>query len=161
MIYLILFVLICAVADRVRGTIAIGIWPYAFLISTAFGNNIFVMLGFVLGESISWGKPLGAYIKGNKRQGYNREWWQNKYLGERILLSLVVRGLMWGLPPALAGYYTGAETALFLLPIITTAFVVSAIIVRRFYKSNLDSKWKAMELVRGGLIGLGIALINV
>ena len=157
MIESLIFILVCAVADRARGTQSVYSIVYSFVIASAFDFNIYIFLAFFAGESFGWGAPLGAVLE-KRSQGYDKEWWQNKYLAARPALSLVARGFMWAILPATAGYFAGVEHALFLLPIITIAFAVSPFIARKF-DGHLD-KWETNEYIRGALIGTFITLIN-
>ena len=161
--------LVAAIADRLRGRYG-GIvklsmkFVLGYLVSIVYGYYFgWISLGLTVavgvGYSIGWGVPLSAalagYTNSEKWQEElgkpgNTEGWQKDILKKSVILALIIRGGMIGLPALLllylvpTVYYIGL-TAMLAMP--ASAFMGAAIgKYTKFEYSNT-----AAELIRGGL----------
>lgn len=152
------FVISCAFSDRARGNNSLAVVLFAYVISTQFNTSPAMILAVMAGEFAGWGNPMGAILNREPMRN-NYHWWQFGVLRRNKFLAITFRGLMFGLPPALVGYYYAMTGAIYLLPIITLAFVFSVYDVSRRLKDKTeDEKMKAMEKERGSIIGILILI---
>jgi hypothetical protein len=114
---------------------------------------ILLTLAFALGEATGWGCPLGWALSG-KDDGCMKEWWQFGALRRRPWLSLAVRGVLWGLPVALAGWLLGVQASLWMPAVMGAAMVAAPALVRASIGWRpAKHLWAAQEWVRGWLVG--------
>lgn len=153
------YTLACAGADRLRGMGKIpGLLAktiYALVASTpivalddGYWGIAFVII-FIAGSAPGWGNPLGLTLGGQNNPPPER--WQVGPLVENTPLALAARASMWlGLAAFLTPFtdnvmYAVASTAMFV------AFVAAPYIARATVE--MEDRWAAMEIIRGGLFG--------
>lgn len=156
-------VVICAVADRLRG----GLLPKCRHCDLAgelvYGLALAVLLGlpellwpvlsvlWLLGARPGWGYPMGQALLGKIQHAWAHpnaqpEWWQVGPLKSRPWLSLVVRGAMWAAPCLPLAFWHPQVWALLGMAV---AMPAGALLDR-----TLTYRWQAGEWVRGALIGV-------
>jgi len=152
-----------AVADRIRGDafqpwkleanhrlgayIMLG-WTFAALTGHAWDMLTFpIAIMLVAGASSGLSEPIGAYLTNRKMDINQLEWWQFGWLKSNPLLAIAFRGAMWGLPVSVLMHFD--HSLIWVLPAYTIAMPLSAMLSRRFLKSD----WAHMEFLRGGLAG--------
>jgi hypothetical protein len=96
-----------------------------------------------------------AALYGDKMSQTDQEWWQVGLLKTNAWLALTVRGLMWGAPIALLGYW---DPSLYWMPLVFgIAMPLSVFITKhldRFQSEYVEGDaWARMEYLRGLLIG--------
>jgi hypothetical protein len=160
-------IIVCGALDRLRGS---GIIPggktafkvlYAlFVFGLIEGHGwpflLSFSLGFVVGESIGWGEPLGAFIGSRELNEDRLEWWQIGPLAESPGLAVLFRGLLWGLCTLPACLFSLRSVLIFIWA-ITLAFFLAALICRLWARHD-DYAWEAHEFVRGVLLAIFIFL---
>lgn len=173
-----LLIPLMSLADRARGTKSYLVILPALLMGFAASSDITTILiiagAYIAGEATGWGETIGSILANRKMNHADLDTFQklHKSLGEKQLLAITVRGLIWATPIALAAYYTTGEvTALILFISILIPFVISPYIIRKLIKVKNDPQvnlhaWRKeidvmlgkMEFLRGGLAGLIIAI---
>lgn len=174
-----LFVLLSTSFDRARGSQSyLTILP-AFLLAGYIGLNVpdlpwwgvlAIAMGYILGESTGWRHPIGSFLKKTPMPKTDLHWWQQgKLFKTNILAALILRGCLWGLPPAIVCIVFGISPIPFLL--FPISFVGSLYITRAFFEKDRPEKslftiaeykirnkdfadllWSRMEYVRGLMI---------
>lgn len=161
--------LLGAIFDRARGTdpeklpAKIGGTPYAaalgFLTAWCLTRHLELSMAaailFALGAKPGWGYVVGGLLYPPAAGGLEK--WQVGPLKENLWLAAAARGLMWGLPVALLGYW---DENFFLFPLITAYSFVTALLVARHFPH--DHRWEWMELLRGSTfpaVALGLYML--
>ena len=150
--------------DRLRGTgtrlfkgdarLLMG-WCLAALMGHGFDMLTLPIIAlFAIGEAPGWGTPMAA-LYGDKMSQTDQEWWQVGLLKTNAWLALTVRGLMWGAPIALLGYW---DPSLYWMPLVFgIAMPLSVFITKhldRFQSEYVEGEaWARMEYLRGLLMG--------
>ena len=166
---LVLIPIAFSILDRLRGIYSYMIWLYAAFFGYFMSDNqslsLLLALSFVAGESAGWGEPLGAYLSNRAQNPKDLHGWQTNRVGQILKLqnnpfrSLLVRGAIWAIAPALVMLLESYEQSFYTFIMILTAFVLSIIIVKKTALS-MENKWKTQELIRGALIGIGVVLFD-
>lgn len=167
-------ILLSGIFDRLRGTgkYVLGhAWAgvQGALIAYLLGARGWFIPSFAafwwLGASFGWGNPVGAVLDRIKQNPNNREWWQVQGLqnpGNEVL-SLFVRGAMWGactIPVVL--YFSGDPKLLVMAPIMAIIFPSAALLARAPSSSPVDyDTWAFMEFLRGTMAGIAAYLVGM
>ena len=168
-IYQIFIVFILAalagILDRVRGsdessiirfvsTFVVGVIIAYYCLGTELDWKIMSASGllWIAGERPGWGFPMGNFLYDDYPPTGTPEKWQNwsNFLIENSLVSLVLRGFMWGIPLLLLIPWGGIG---FLAPAfaMAAAFPLACIVGRNLKSKN---RWRAAEVLRGILMVL-------
>jgi len=150
-----IYILMSSIADRARGTRAIFVWLFAYILAQPFDSYL-LMLAIVLGESAGWGAPLSAFIY-RKINLKDKEWWETKYLVKHPKLAVITRGIMWGLPVLLVGLYLSS----FKIAILSIAFPLSFTAGAYLARIVNKGKWDLMEYSRGFLLGTFFYIVSI
>lgn len=111
-----------------------------------FGYGV---LAVMLGASFGWGNPLGAAFDG-RPMGSAYEWWQVGILRRSVILALLARGAMWGIP--LAPMIPLAPVA-FAIPFALSPYLARVIPWR-------GDRWAILEFTRGAMTGSLLYLVR-
>lgn len=163
----ILTVLVMGMLDRVRGDsfgvskgaeqTLYGLFVAVFAVHLSFIHSLLFAACFVLGSSIGWGGPLGAYLAQHETQDPQTfEWWQVSILKTNLMLALIFRGFLWGFPLIVLSYFLdnqliGAAGIAYIL-----AFPLAITIARK-----RNDAWELQEWLRGFLAGALIILFGL
>lgn len=163
-------IIACAVADRLRGGWHIFPHPAHVAGSLSYGAILGLLLGvppawfpalallWWLGEKPGWGYPMGQAILGKVQHAYAfpnaaPERWQFGFLKNYPWPSLIVRGLMWGLP-TLAIWHWQPD-------VIALPFAMAvAMFNGALFDHMTGNRFKAGEFVRGAIMGLICATVG-
>lgn len=160
------FIPLVAALDRLRGS---GLVPKS-LAQIVYGLVVGLFLSFdykfflpftalfVAGVSPGWGQPLGAYLGSRPPEPEKKEKWQFGSLPTKPFLSVVVRGLIWALPPMLLVFWF-SFVWIFSLSILI-AFVLAAAVTRDLIKSS-NKWWDRHEIIRGALLGVFCVIFKI
>jgi len=157
-----LLTILAGVADRIRGD-GFGYNRnleklfYGWIIATIAGVGLSVWtipiaILFALGSTFGWGMPFGWYLFGRDPIHHNestKEWWQVGSLWKHPFISLIVRGILWGLPLLTVAYWVPVTYVI--AGSIAVAFPLSAFISKHTVD---ESKWEVAETLRGFLCGV-------
>ena len=111
-----------------------------------------IVILFAIGEAPGWGAAIGPGLESRPMDQTNLEWWQKGILKTNTYLALAVRGVMWGLPVALLGYF---DHNLLWLPLIIGIAMPLAV-----WAVSLTTKdWGHQEILRGLLVGSMVAAV--
>jgi len=156
--------LLGATLDRLRGTRSYLVLPYAFATGYMF-DSITVGLMFILGESLGWGGVVNAMLTGKKTQGYDiTRSWQSFRMGQHPHLSALYRGFLWGLPMGLVPkilFMGEVKNTLFLIPLMAISFYLPLLVFRCIKNLSLKQKWEMQEYVRGFLFFIGVYFLTL
>jgi hypothetical protein len=161
-----LCVIISGIADRLRGMGGGHIFSLfqgaviGYLLSLAGLTLVVFSLCWLLGASIGWQTPLGAYWNELPQDSANALWWQVGNLSRPgyEMDALLVRGLLWGmcqLPVIIFIPYLWQ-----IIPVTTLAFWIAPLMLRRFRNATWTDMWGVMEATRGLLMGCGAWFIG-
>lgn len=179
-----LFILLCAVADRVRGGWApFGFRPLWWERTAKFGYGAMlaalagvdwqfwpvVAVLWWLGEKPGWGYPMGWAIVGRSPDEWDTtphgpESWQIGWLSFMPYTSLAVRGAIWACPCLLVAWWQPDILKLLAMAIaMPLSAYAGGLASRRFgdrseIAVDVDG-WAIAEITRGGLCGLMVALL--
>jgi hypothetical protein len=158
-IHWVIFIILTAFLDRLRGS---GAFPkgicqviYGLVVGYYLCTDPKFFLPFaalfVAGCSPGWGQPMGAYLGSRPPELEKKEVWQFGSLPAKPFLSVLVRGLIWALPPmVLAFWYPGVW--IFSVS-IAIAFPLAAMMARDLIKVSV--RWyDRHEIIRGFLLGV-------
>lgn len=164
----ILIVLLCGVADRVRGAgqpkipTAIEMVIYGGLISLliVYPVNLWtiaIILLFWVGSTMGWGSPINKVLFDTPMQESNYERWQIGPLKRNAWLALAVRGFLWGAPLLIIVYWV---PAVIYVPVAFTVAMPLACLLARHQPIYRRDIWAVQEVLRG-LIAASIIAIAV
>lgn len=114
-----------------------------------------VFIGYLIGESWSWGVPLGAYLREEPMKNDPKfpHWWQKGVLRESAELALVVRGAMWGTMIAIPLYFYDVYLALSVIIAYTCGMLAAPMISRHYWpEKDAHTQWSYAEYIRGGYV---------
>ncbi|MFN3987597.1 MAG: hypothetical protein ACK4KV_19070 [Rhodocyclaceae bacterium] len=135
---------------------------YASALALACGATdplvlIALAAAMVAGMSPGWGEPMAAIFGGRAMRPDHLEWWQLGPARERPMWALALRGALWG-APAVPVALLGAPLALVLLYPLAFAIAMPAAMAARRWTVLGRDPWGRVELARGWLAALMIAL---
>lgn len=174
-------ILLCALADRIRGGWApFGYRPLPLEYAAKFGYGVLlaalagvdwhwwaaISVLWWLGEKPGWGYPWGWAIEGRPPETWkpdaNPEIWQVFGLEDRPYLSLAVRGGLWGAPCLLVVGWCPDAVKLLSYAIVMPLAAYMGHVLREFRLGPLFIRWDGWavgETLRGLLGGTLIWLI--
>jgi hypothetical protein len=102
---------------------------------------------WLAGASPGWGIPLGCAVT-KQDMRLSNEWhnWQIGILRKNVWLALAFRGLIWGVPPSLLGFFDPR--------FFSCLFMVIVFPAAAWFDRNYDvfGTWKDQEYYRGWMI---------
>jgi len=127
---------------------------YGFCLAAILGSeHLWTWFAFtalwMLGEAPGWGEPVGAIYDLRDMRPDKLEWWQFGALKRNARFAVVVRGLMWGFPPALLGVIDPVYCAALGM---TFAFPAAILIDVRY--NLITWNWQEGEIFRGLFMGV-------
>jgi hypothetical protein len=152
-------VFIAGLLDRVRGDkfgyskaveqIVYG-WFVADSICHGFDEwTIPFVAAFVTGAAIGWGKPYGAFIRGEPMEtGVKLHWWQVGSLKTNVRLAIIARGGLWGAPILLLGNLGHLPEISIVGVAYIIAFPLALFTARDWELSESVRGWIAMALIQ-------------
>jgi len=152
---------------HVRASIATLAYSFvvAWLLVGWHWSLVLVALAFRLGESMGWGCPLGAALRGEPMDAAScprgLESWQVGVFARNAWAALVARGALWGMPITLVGVSI-QDTHLLAMPLVMAAAMVSAPALVRAVNGwrPSDHLWGSQEWLRGWLVGLMLIAVD-
>lgn len=107
-------------------------------------------IAFVLGISIGWGEPVGAYIQDRPMQQDKLESWQFGLFRKNVFAAICLRALIWVMPLIIICIWWPQTMPA--IPAIFISFILAVKIAKRMLKNTIAA-WEYHELIRGFLVG--------
>lgn len=164
----VLIVLLCGVADRVRGAgkpkipagIEMGIYGGLISLLLIYPVNLWtiaVIALFWAGSTMGWGHPINQALFGDLRHHPDSkpESWQLGPLKDSVWLALSVRGFLWGAPLLIIAYWVPAVIT---VPIAFAIAMPLACLIARYQPIYRKDIWAVQEVLRGLIAATIIAI---
>ncbi len=184
----ILLIFLSGLCDRLRGAgfdfglRIIDQLTYGWVIAALIGHPLdpltpAIAIAFALGSAPGWGDSSGSILHRRELKQEELNSWQIGILRKNKWLSAIARGMIWGLPVALLGFFD--VKLVYALVVMPVAYIGGAYLGGFFpgkeyqnmkpedmslmdkIKKIISGQWPWMETIRGWLAGSLFYLVNI
>lgn len=174
MLYLPLLIFLAGLCDRLRGAgfdfglRIIDQLTYGWVIAAVLGYPFdpltpAIAAAFALGSAPGWGDTSAAILHRRELKLEELNRWQIGILAKNKWISATARGMIWGLPVALLGWFD--QRLIAAVVVMPTAYIGAAwlagFLPAKHENASTGSPWAWMESMRGWIAGILFALLSV